>query len=99
MSLATLARCDGGAGPVTASHDDFEYDAFVDYHESDDGWVQDHLILRLNRSDIRCADRNDFRLGPPKLTEMERCIGESRWTVLVITRQYLESSWNEHCAV
>jgi len=75
---------------------DCEYDVFVNYHESDEKWVYDHLKLRLNQAEIRFSDKNDFRLGVPKLDEMGRCIAESRWTLLVLTRAYLASNWDDY---
>ncbi|MCP4690677.1 MAG: TIR domain-containing protein, partial [Desulfobacterales bacterium] len=43
-----------------------------------------------------CAiDIRDFAPGAPTVTEIERCVRESRNTLLVLTPRYLEREWTE----
>jgi len=94
MATTTLTSTEAVPEAVSGK-DEYEFDVFVNYHDSDEQWVYDHLKQRLNQADVRFSDRYDFRVGPPKLQEMARCIKESRWTVLILTRAYLASSWND----
>src|SRR3954452_20921034 len=74
------------------------YDAFVSYRrrDPDQGWVRDRLVPSLRERGLRiCLDEDDFRLGRPLVLEMERAVGESRYTVPVLTPEWVLSSWTE----
>jgi hypothetical protein len=74
------------------------YDAFISYRrqQPDRGWVHDHLVRGLRSRGVRvCVDDDDFRLGRPVVLEMERAVEESRFTVPVLTPEWVVSSYTE----
>lgn len=78
--------------------DGYRYDVFISYRqrEPDKSWVRKQLFPALRDAGLRvCIDFRDFRLGAQVLTEMERAVVESRYTLAVLSPQYLESSFTE----
>ena len=74
------------------------YDVFISYRqrEPDKSWVRDVLLPRLEGAGLRvCIDVRDFRLGEPLVTEMERAVVESRYTLAVLSPAYLTSSFTD----
>ncbi|GEM_PF-4239898 len=79
---------------------DFPYDVYISYSPADAEWVREWLLPRLESAGIKtCVDFRDFRIGAPKLTELERGLLESRKTLLVLTPAFLESEWNDFASV
>ena len=76
----------------------YPYDFFVSYRhrEPDKSWVRKTLVTNLEQKGL-CAfiDYRDFKLGAPLVTEMARAVEESRFTLAVITRSYLQSNFTE----
>jgi hypothetical protein len=69
------------------------YDAFISYRRLDKERAE-ALAEALEERGFQVAiDFRDFRPNVHVLTEMERCVLESRFVVLVITRHYLESGF------
>ena len=69
------------------------YDAFISYRRLDKERAE-ALAEALEERGFRVAiDFRDFRPNVHVLTEMERCVLESRFVLLVITRHYLESGF------
>jgi len=78
--------------------DDFDYDVFVSYRraEPDRGWVHGRLVPRLRADGLLvCIDDDSFRLGAPLVLEMERAVQASRYTLAVVSPQYLASNFTE----
>jgi hypothetical protein len=78
--------------------DAWAYDVFVSYRhqEPDQTWVRKTLFPRLRDAGLRvCIDFQDFRLGAPVVTEMERAVQESRYTLAVLTPAYLAGDFAE----
>jgi len=74
------------------------YDIFVSYRqqEPDKSWVRKVLVPGLKGLGFRlCVDYECFRLGSPIVKEMERGVLESRYTLAVLSPEYLESSFAE----
>ncbi len=72
------------------------YDVFVSYSHVNAEWVHTVLVPRLRGAGLRVVlDSDDFRIGAPTLTEIERAVEESRRTLLVLTPAYLTSEWAE----
>jgi hypothetical protein len=74
------------------------YDAFISYRrrEPDRQWVHDRLVVALRSRGLRiCLDDDDFRLGQPVVLEMERAVEQSRYTVAVLTPEWVMSSYTE----
>jgi hypothetical protein len=78
--------------------DGYVFDAFVSYRqqEPDRSWVRNILIPRLDAAGLRiCFDARNFELGAMILSEMERAVVHSRYTLAVLTPKYMESAFTE----
>lgn len=89
---------------VRASHASREtptYDAFISYrHTEPDRSHAMALVDELESCGYRVAiDFRDFRPNEHFLSEMERCVRESRFTVCVITGSYLGSDHTSEEAI
>jgi len=72
------------------------YDAFISYSHTDKTWVRRTLLPHLERAGLTTfIDYRDFEPGAPSVTEMQRAVGSSRKTLLVLTPAYLQSAWTE----
>ncbi|CAH1263402.1 TLR2 [Branchiostoma lanceolatum] len=73
------------------------YDAFVAHNSHDSAWVIRHLLPQLERGDPPefrlCLGDCDFQPGAPIVDNIAESIYESRKTICVITRNFLESDW------
>jgi hypothetical protein len=72
------------------------YDVFFSYRhaEPDRGFALE-LLEQLERRGLRAAiDERDFRPNEHFLSEMERCVKQSRFILCVVSSQYLAS---DHC--
>lgn len=79
---------------------DCQYDAFVSYSSKDLPWVKNVLLKRLEDGGLKvCIDFRDFVPGLSSIKNIERAILTSRKTILVITPDYLESSWTAFEAI
>jgi hypothetical protein len=84
--------------PATAPDDGFEYDVFISYrqHEPEKTWVRKSLRPVLESAGLKaCIDHRDFRLGSPLVLEIERAVVRSRYTLAVLTPEYLNSNFTE----
>lgn len=72
----------------------YAYDAFISYRrQPPDQEFARQLLQDLEAAGYRVAiDVRDFRLGVPILEELERCIRQSRFTLLVASPRYFQSS-------
>lgn len=72
------------------------YDAFLSYrHTEPDKTYALHVLEALESHGLRVAiDVRDFRPNEHFLSEMERCIAQSRFVLCVITARYVDS---DHC--
>jgi len=76
--------------------DEFPYDVFISYRqqEPDKSWVRETLLPRLLAAGIRVLiDFRCFRLGASLVTEMERGVEQSRYTLAVLSPAYLKSNF------
>ena len=74
------------------------HDVFVSYRqrEPEQTWVLSDLVPRLIGSGLQViADYMSFRLGAPLISEMERAVELSRYTLAVMTPAYLDSTFTE----
>jgi len=71
----------------------YRYDAFISYRHSDrDKRFARKLLRELEQSGYSVAiDERDFDASANFLSEMERCIRDSRFTLAVVSTRYLES--------
>jgi len=83
---------------TTQPSTDFAYDVFVSYRhtEPDLSWVRKKLVPRLEAEGL-CAfvDYKHFKLGAPIVLEMARGVESCRYTLAVLSPQYLESNFTE----
>ena len=77
------------------------YDAFISYrHTEPDRTHAIDILESLERRGLRVAiDFRDFAANEHFLSEMERCIKESRYVLCVITSQYLASDHTSEEAI
>jgi len=77
------------------------YDAFISYrHTEPDKTYALDILESLERRGLRVAiDFRDFAANEHFLSEMERCIKESRYVLCVITSQYLASDHTSEEAI
>ncbi|XP_072321751.1 uncharacterized protein [Eucyclogobius newberryi] len=71
------------------------YDAFVSYNASDEAWVYEELVPRLEQEQgwRLCLHHRDFLPGKPIVENIVDAIYGSRKTICVISRRYLQSEW------
>ena len=99
----SLALHTGGKGTRPPSdaerpRDDFNYDVFLSYRQQDPdrSWVQKTLLPRLKAEGLRvCIDSEIFRLGATLVSEMEKAVEQSRYTLAVLSPAYLDSAFAE----
>jgi len=73
-----------------------EYDVFISYSHQNKNWVRGTLLSRLEKAGLKVfIDFRDFKVGAASVKEMERGITKSRKTLIVLTPEYLKSSWTE----
>jgi hypothetical protein len=97
-----LALHRGGQAPppkIEPTSDGCKYDAFVSYNRkasADRSWVEKVLVPRLEALGLRlCLEHRNFRLGVPRIDEMERAITGSRYTLAILTSAYHEGPFEE----
>lgn len=77
-----------------------EYDVFISYSSRDAAWVRGELRPLLEQAGVRvCVDYHDFKPGKQSIHEMNRAVMTSRWTLLVLTPDYLSSEFCEYESV
>ena len=86
----------------------YEFDAFVAYHKDDGDWVREELFKNIEVKDSLvgyqggnerrfklCIHERDFIPGTPIEENIARAIENSRKTILVLSKSFLESGWCE----
>src|SRR6476660_1141400 len=74
----------------------YNYDVFISYSHRDQEWVTTDLLSKLEQKGLQvCIDYRDFEAGAPSVNEMRRAVTTSRKTLLVLTKNYLESAWTD----
>ncbi|XP_078087205.1 toll-like receptor 22 [Mustelus asterias] len=73
----------------------YKYDAFISYNTQDEHWVLSQLLpnLECNNEWTLCLHHRDFEPGRPIIDNIVDNIYQSRKTICVISRHYLESEW------
>jgi hypothetical protein len=88
----------GTASPSESPRDSCEYDVFLSYRdqEPDMTWTRTALAVKLKEQGLRvCIDHECFRLAAWIVTEIERAVENSRYTVAVLSPAYLQSNFAE----
>src|SRR3954451_3702062 len=76
----------------------YKYDVFISYRQQDPDktWVREVLLSALKREGVRVfIDFESFRPGGWIVSEMERGVQESRYTLMVLSPAYLKSNFTE----
>lgn len=85
--------------PIPPAPDGYDYDVFLSYGRNDPeirAWVERVLVPFLEGCGIKvCLERRDFRLGMPRIREMERAVQRSRYTVAVLAPSYVGHGFSE----
>ncbi|XP_071180358.1 toll-like receptor 2 [Mytilus edulis] len=77
-----------------SSCDDFEFDAFVVYCESDRQWVHNKLIKRLEDNELKiCIHHRDFQIGEPIINNIEKFMNKSWKIIVVMSNDFAKSEW------
>ncbi|UCH95967.1 MAG: toll/interleukin-1 receptor domain-containing protein [Candidatus Aminicenantes bacterium] len=72
---------------------DIEYDAFISYSHKDKEFAQ-KLLTKLEEKGLRIAiDFRDFKVGTPILVELERLVRSSKYIILILSQDWIESQW------
>ena len=74
---------------------EYEYSAFVAYHESDGAWVRNRLMRKIEdtwKLNL-CIHERDFIPGETIIENISRGIENSRRVILVISNSFIESNW------
>ncbi|XP_033758119.1 toll-like receptor 4 [Pecten maximus] len=86
-----------GYTPVTNAEDDddFIYDAFISYSSDDCKFVKNDILSNLeDKQGLRlCLHQRDFSPGVEIAENITNAIHQSRKTVVLLSRNYLDSYW------
>ena len=73
---------------------EFKYDVFISYSSADEDWVVNVLSPRLEKAGlVVCIDFRDFEPGKPSIINMQDALDNSRYTVLVMTPNWVSREW------
>jgi len=83
-----------------AENGDYKYDVFISYGHRNHDWVWNELIPVLRTAGINyCIDKEHFEPGRKSVSEMARCVKESRKTLCILSEDYITSDWCDFEAV
>uniref|UniRef100_UPI00358F6D01 toll-like receptor 13 n=1 Tax=Myxine glutinosa TaxID=7769 RepID=UPI00358F6D01 len=75
----------------------YQYDAFVSYSSNDEQWVFNELLENLERANPPhfklCLHHRDFEVGKFIVDNIADSIRNSRKTICVVSRNFLQSEW------
>jgi len=71
-------------------------DLFISYAEVDRAWVQNTLIPALGLSLDRVLTHDQLTPGKSRIEEFERAVLFSRYTLLILTPEYLKDPWSRY---
>ncbi|XP_015743969.1 toll-like receptor 13 [Python bivittatus] len=75
----------------------YKFDAFVSYNSADESWVLEQLVPSLEKVGAPtfrlCLHHRDFQPGRYIIDNIVDSIHNSRHTICIISRRYLQSEW------
>lgn len=83
----------GGPEAVLSLAGLYEHDLFIVHAEADEPFVCGHLLPALGLDPARVLLSSALALGAPRLTEIERCVRTSRFTIAVLSPAYVADRW------
>lgn len=72
---------------------DLRYDLFISHAHTDRAWVEGYLLPALGLPETRVITPRRFEPGMPPLTAFEQAIGQSHYTLLVLSTAYPAADW------
>lgn len=70
------------------------YDFFISCSKSDEAWVENIFLPRLQAAGRQCLTAKEFQLGHAVLAELERGITTSHKVLLILSASYLQENTN-----
>jgi len=70
-----------------------QFDVFVAFAAADEWWVRGFLLPSLAVPERRVLTEDDFRPGAPRLEEFASAVTASRFTVVILTPDFLTDTW------
>jgi hypothetical protein len=67
---------------------------YISYHDDDEPWVQQELVPRLNKAGVLHIDEGNFLPQIPELTRIQQSVVKCRYSLLVITPNYLADNFH-----
>lgn len=77
-----------------SEQNEYQYDVFISYTEADREWVEDYLLDALEQAGVRY-----HWVGEPHLLAAEEAVKHSRYTLLVLSPDYLADSFSQFTAL
>ena len=75
---------------------EYLYDVFVSYSQADGDWVLDAFIPELEQAGFKVfIPTRDSTIGGYEITNIDRAVSQSRWTVLILTPSWLIDRWRD----
>jgi hypothetical protein len=75
---------------------DYDFDVFISYASKDRGWVRETLLHRLTQAGLRVCIDFEFEIGQDKTINMENAVTRSRYTLIVLTPEWLDSVYTKY---
>jgi hypothetical protein len=82
------------AQPGDVPLSDYKYDVFISYSHADSIWVRDELLSTLEQGELRVIIDTEFDIGKKIDDNIANAIKDSRHTVVVLTRNWVDSAWS-----
>lgn len=92
IALALGGKSSAAHASSSVANDEYRHDVFINYSESpaDKDWVKTKFLPALEAKGVSaCVDFRDFGLGKPIDIERERCVQESRYTLTVLSEEFI----------
>lgn len=80
----------------TSTEKIFIYDAFVVYNSTDNPWVKNYLIPKLEQQEPKyrlCIHERDFKIGNLITQNIYEAIESSRNVILILSENFIKSNW------
>ncbi|XP_077977604.1 toll-like receptor 2 [Glandiceps talaboti] len=85
-----------GYKAVPGDDNHHRYDAFISHSHKDQDWIYDVIYPTLENPPYNyklCLDFRDFQVGELIVNNILKSVEESRKTVFILTKEFIESEW------